>query len=48
MASEAKSTVRRYQMYINGEFVVSADGKYFPVMEPSTEEVMAEVPEANE
>src|ERR1700735_1644463 len=48
MASEAKSTVRRYQMYINGEFVESADGKYFPVMEPSTEEVMAEVPEANE
>ena len=48
MASEAKSGVRRYQMYINGEFVESADGKYFPVMEPSTEEVMAEVPEANE
>jgi betaine-aldehyde dehydrogenase len=48
MASEAKSRVRRYQMYINGEFVESSSGKYFPVMEPSTEEVMAEVPEANE
>jgi betaine-aldehyde dehydrogenase len=35
-------------MYINGEFVESASGKYFPVTEPSTEEVMAEVPEANE
>src|SRR6202046_1069277 len=48
MASEAKSTVRRYHMYINGEFVESTSGKYSPVMEPSTEEVMAEVPEANE
>src|ERR1700677_242171 len=48
MASEAKSTVRRYRMYINGEFVESAGKKYFPVIDPSTEEVMAEVPEANE
>src|SRR5580658_7539518 len=48
MASEAKASPRRYQMYINGEFVESASGKYFPVVEPSTEEVMAEVPEANE
>src|SRR6202161_1526961 len=48
MASEAKSTVRRYRMYINGEFVESAGKKYFPVIHPSTEEVMAEVPEANE
>jgi betaine-aldehyde dehydrogenase len=48
MASETKSGVRRYRMYINGEFVESASEKYFPVMEPSTEEVMAEVPEANE
>jgi betaine-aldehyde dehydrogenase len=48
MASEAKPSVRRYQMYINGEFVESANKKYFPVVDPSTEEVMAEVPEANE
>ena len=48
MASEAKSTVRRYRMYINGEFVESAGKKYFTVIDPSTEEVMAEVPEANE
>ncbi len=48
MASEAKSTVRRYRMYINGEFVESAGKKYFPVIDPSTEEIMAEVPEANE
>ena len=48
MASEAKASPRRYPMYINGEFVESADKKYFPVVDPSTEEVMAEVPEANE
>ena len=48
MASEAKSTVRRYRMYINGEFVESAGKKYIPVIDPSTEEIMAEVPEANE
>jgi betaine-aldehyde dehydrogenase len=48
MASEAKASPRKYPMYINGEFVESADKKYFPVVDPSTEEVMAEVPEANE
>ena len=48
MASEAKSAVRRYRMYINGEFVESAGKKYFPFIDPSTEEIMAEVPEANE
>ena len=48
MASEAKASVRRYQMYINGELVESESGKYFPVVEPSTEEILAEVPDANE
>jgi betaine-aldehyde dehydrogenase len=48
MASEAKAAVRRYQMYINGEFVESQSGKYFPVVEPSTEEILAEVPDADE
>ena len=48
MASEAKASARRYQMYINGEFVDSASQKYFLVVDPSTEEVMAEVSEANE
>jgi len=48
MASEAKASPRRHQMYINGEFVESANKKHFPVVDPSTEEVMAEVPEANE
>jgi betaine-aldehyde dehydrogenase len=48
MASVEKSSVRRYRMYINGEFAESASKQYFPVVDPSTEEVMAEVPEANE
>jgi betaine-aldehyde dehydrogenase len=48
MASEAKAGVRRYRMYINGEFAESFSGKYFPVVDPSTEEVLAEVPEAGE
>ncbi len=48
MASEAKASVRRYQMYINGEFVESQNGKYFPVVDPSTEEILAEVPDADE
>ncbi len=34
-------------MYINGERVESASGAWFPVYDPSTEEIMAEVPEAN-
>ena len=48
MASEAKVGVRRYQNYINGEFCDSVSRKYFPVLDPSTEEIIAEVPEAGE
>jgi betaine-aldehyde dehydrogenase len=48
MASEAKASVRRHKMYINGEFVESQSGKYFPVIDPSTEEILAEVPNADE
>src|SRR5579864_6761612 len=48
MAGEAKATVRRYQMFVNGEFVESQRGKYFPVVDPSTEEILAEVPDADE
>ena len=35
-------------MYINGEFVESHRGAVFPVYDPSTEEIIAEVPEADE
>jgi betaine-aldehyde dehydrogenase len=48
MASEAKAAVRRYRMYVNGQFVESHRGAYFPVVDPSTEEVIAEVPDADE
>jgi betaine-aldehyde dehydrogenase len=33
-------------MYVNGESVNAKTGKWFPVYDPSTEEVIAEVPEA--
>ena len=47
MATAIRPNVRTYQMYINGEWVDSASGKNFPVYDPSTEEVIAEVPDAN-
>jgi betaine-aldehyde dehydrogenase len=47
MATAIRPNVRTYQMYINGEWVDSATGKTFPVYDPSTEEVIAEVPDAN-
>ncbi|MGB9405726.1 MAG: aldehyde dehydrogenase family protein, partial [Candidatus Acidiferrales bacterium] len=48
MASEAKVAVRRYRNYINGEWTESESGSVFPVIDPSTEETIAEVPNANE
>src|SRR6202142_1041642 len=48
MASEGKAGVQRYQNYINGELCAAASWKYFPVIDPSTEEIIAEVPEAGE
>ncbi|HKW26501.1 MAG TPA: aldehyde dehydrogenase family protein [Terriglobales bacterium] len=47
MATAIRPNVRTYQMHINGEWVDSATGKTFPVYDPSTEEVIAEVPDAN-
>ncbi len=38
--------MKRYQMYINGEWVEPAHGGYFPVCDPSTEQIIAEVPDA--
>ncbi|HTV57443.1 MAG TPA: aldehyde dehydrogenase family protein [Verrucomicrobiae bacterium] len=40
--------MKRYRNYINGDWVESASGKFFPVVDPSTEEVIAEVPDSNE
>jgi betaine-aldehyde dehydrogenase len=43
MSSTAKVTVRTYQNYIHGQFVSSSSGETFPVYDPSTEEVIANV-----
>jgi len=40
--------MNRYRMHINGEAVEARRGAWFPVYDPSTEEVIAEVPEADE
>jgi betaine-aldehyde dehydrogenase len=40
--------MKRYRLYINGEFVEGHAGAYFPVVDPSTEEMIAEVPDADE
>jgi acyl-CoA reductase-like NAD-dependent aldehyde dehydrogenase len=46
MPGGIKTDVRTYQMYINGEWVASKSAKTFPVYDPSTEEVIAQVPDA--
>ena len=38
--------MKRYPMYVNGQFVPAKSGKWFPVYDPATEEVIAEVPDA--
>jgi betaine-aldehyde dehydrogenase len=47
MSSSATSKAQTYKMYVNGEWVTSDSGKTFPVYDPSTEEVIAEVPDSN-
>src|SRR4051812_18517102 len=47
MPSGIKADVKTYQMFINGEWVTSKSAKTFPVYDPSTEEVIAQVPDAN-
>jgi betaine-aldehyde dehydrogenase len=39
--------VKTYQLFINGEWNDSSSDKSFPVYDPSTEEVIAQVPDAN-
>src|SRR5579884_1316432 len=43
MSSSATAGIRSYQNYINGKWESSASGKTFPVYDPSTEEVIAQV-----
>src|SRR5580693_44625 len=47
MPGGVKAEVRTYQMYVNGEWVDSKSNKTFPVYDPATEEVIAQVPDAN-
>ncbi len=42
-----ESEMKRYRHYINGKWVESRGGAYFPVYDPSTEEIIAEVAEAD-
>jgi betaine-aldehyde dehydrogenase len=46
MAGGVKADVRNYQMYVNAKWVDSNSGKTFPVYDPASEEVIAQVPEA--
>jgi betaine-aldehyde dehydrogenase len=47
MPGGVKADVRTYQMYVNGEWVDGRSNKTFPVYDPATEEMIAQVPEAN-
>src|SRR3984957_8987371 len=47
MAGGVKTDLKTYQLYINGEWVPGKSNKTFPVYDPSTEEVFAQVPDAN-
>src|SRR3981081_4820639 len=47
MSSSVKTVVRAYQNSVNGQWVKSSSGEMFPVYDPSTEEVIAQVASAN-
>jgi len=47
MPAGVKADVKTYQLYINGEWNESRSNKTFPVYDPSTEEIIAQVPDAN-
>src|SRR5258708_8430642 len=47
MSSLAKPAVKTYQNYVNGQWVSSSTGETFPVFDPSTEEVIANVAAAS-
>src|SRR5205807_2739832 len=46
MPAGVKTEVSTYQMYINGDWVDSKSAKTFPVYDPASEEVLAQVPDA--
>jgi len=47
MPGGVTTDVKTYSMFINGEWVASQSAKTFPVYDPSTEEVIAQVSDAN-
>jgi betaine-aldehyde dehydrogenase len=47
MPGGVKAEVRTYQNYVNGEWVAGASGETFPVYDPSTEEIIAQVTSSN-
>src|SRR5579864_2800212 len=47
MPSGVQTEVKTYQMLINGEWVASKSAKTFPVFDPASEEIIAQVPDAN-
>ena len=47
MPTAVTAEVKTYQLYINGEWVESKTNKHFPILDPSTEEAIAQVPDAN-
>src|ERR1700719_3185767 len=47
MPGGVTTDVKTYSMLINGEWVASKSAKTFPVYDPSTEEIIAQVPDAN-
>src|SRR6476619_2131432 len=47
MPGGVKTDVRTYQLYINGEWVASKSAKTFPVYDPSSEEIIAQVADAD-
>src|SRR6476659_10620098 len=47
MPSGVQADVKTYQMFINGEWVASKSAKTFPVYDPSSEEIIAQVADAD-
>src|SRR5437868_6674880 len=47
MPAGVSAEVKTYQLFINGEWNDSSSDNSFPVYDPSTEEVIAQVPDAN-
>src|SRR5258707_13435509 len=47
MPGGVQTEIKTYQMFMTGECVDSKSAKTFPVYDPSTEEVIAQVPDAS-